>query len=501
MAEPLDHQAADRSILISFGKPEPEAFIKVGDRARGRRPPACANRRSAPVLRATSYSSSISPTTSSSRSSTVMIPAAPPYSSTTTAMLSPVRCSATRISSSGVDFGKVADRAHHLAHRAAEIGRLEQIEDVDHADDIEDAIVEHRQAGEALAADHLDRVGERRLVGDRVDPHQRHHRLARLGTGEAEDAADHLALGGQNRVALGARDRRPWRCSSRARSSRVRKTLCTSGETPAMPPDARGSAGLDAKQRRERGREHAQRPRREAREGQRALERQQLGHRFAEHQRQRRQNERREESDAGADRMQEAGQRPRPRSRWPDWCWSASTRAAGRAAASRPSAVARSCRRARSRADLELDRPSTSAISLAAKNACTARQRRRSRSPVRRGSSLEPHQLRRVAPRTRSTVASKSPSRKRSPRRGTRPSLRSTSAVERLLAPSAGGFSVPPSSSPEPAQLDRARDQPFARARRAHLGTLEIEFVADLAEQLLEQILQRDQPEQLARTR
>ncbi len=75
---------------------------------------------------------------------------------------------------------------------------------MDHADDIEDSVVKDRQAAEALAPRDLGRGRERGLLGDRLDSDQRHHRLARLGMGEAEDAPDHLLLGRQDRVSVGS---------------------------------------------------------------------------------------------------------------------------------------------------------------------------------------------------------------------------------------------------------------------------------------------------------
>src|SRR5713101_629768 len=40
-------------------------------------------------------------------------------------------------------FGKITDRAHHIAHRAAQIGRAQQIEDVYDADDVGDSALEN----------------------------------------------------------------------------------------------------------------------------------------------------------------------------------------------------------------------------------------------------------------------------------------------------------------------------------------------------------------------
>src|SRR5712692_10169754 len=48
------------------------------------------------------------------------------------------------------------------------------------------------------------------------------------------------------------------------------------------------------------------------------------------------------------------------------------------------------------------------------------------------------------------------------------------------------------------AQLDPARDQPFAAIDARQLGTFDVELVLDLAEQLLQQVLERDYAQQCA---
>ena len=61
-----------------------------------------------------------------------------------------------------------------------------------------------------FAAHQLDCGVEARVFRHRVNLHQRHHRLARLGVGESEDAADHAPLERQDRISA-ARPARAWR--------------------------------------------------------------------------------------------------------------------------------------------------------------------------------------------------------------------------------------------------------------------------------------------------
>src|SRR5208283_4003678 len=49
-------------------------------------------------------------------------------------------------------FGKITDRPHYVAHRAAEVGRLQEIEDVNDANDVGDSTLEHGDAAESFAA-------------------------------------------------------------------------------------------------------------------------------------------------------------------------------------------------------------------------------------------------------------------------------------------------------------------------------------------------------------
>ena len=101
-----------------------------------------------------------------------------------------------------------------------------------------------------------------------------------------------------------------------------------------------------------------------------------------------------------------------------------------------------------------------------------------------------------VAPRTRSAIASKSPILTDSPARGTRRKRSQDQAAQR--ARSAGSQKPVAKLLAQTLDVDAARDQPLAVANLGQLRTFEVEFIANLAEQLLEHVFQRHQAEQLA---
>src|ERR1039458_5127914 len=65
-------------------------------------------------------------------------------------------------------FREITDRPHHVADRAAEIGRLQKIENMNDADDVRDSTPEDRNAAESLAADSFDRSRKRGFLRDRI---------------------------------------------------------------------------------------------------------------------------------------------------------------------------------------------------------------------------------------------------------------------------------------------------------------------------------------------
>ena len=139
----------------------------------------------------------------------------------------------------------------------------------------------------------------------------------------------------------------------------------------------------------------------------------------------------------------------------------------------------------------------TSAISRAAKNACTTRH------PASRRD--EPHSViacsltsSTAAPRTRSTWPRIRPAADFSPARGTRPSLRKDQAAQRLAAAVYFDDARRRERVRQLAQPDRARRQPFVVGDFCELGNFAVELVANLAEQFLEQIFERHQAQQTA---
>ena len=139
----------------------------------------------------------------------------------------------------------------------------------------------------------------------------------------------------------------------------------------------------------------------------------------------------------------------------------------------------------------------TSAISLAAENACSMMHATTaSAMPMVSDHHRRSLTCSTVAPRTRSAMASKSPIFTDSPARGTRRSVRKI----RLLS-----VRAPPAlRKPSPSSLrSRLISMPpdTSHSRVAHfgqLGTFEVELVANFAEQFFEQVFQRHQAQQLA---
>ena len=97
----------------------------------------------------------------------------------------------------------------------------------------------------------------------------------------------------------------------RAKSSRLRNTLSASAGTPARRRSNLLSRVSTIEQRREHRRKETQRPRAQQCKPVRIGKRQQLRYRFAEHQRDRRQNKRREINQVRADFIQRAGEHNR----------------------------------------------------------------------------------------------------------------------------------------------------------------------------------------------
>ena len=157
-----------------------------------------------------SCSSKISPTSSSSRSSSVTMPSVPPNSSRTTARWRRSRCMSSsrspQVRLAGVD-------GHRPDRQRIARAQLEEIEGVQHPDDLVERAAVHRDAAVPALREHRADVLQRRVLLDRDDVGARRHHLAHRPTRERHHAADHhqLVVGAQaDRGALApdrARDR------------------------------------------------------------------------------------------------------------------------------------------------------------------------------------------------------------------------------------------------------------------------------------------------------
>ena len=138
-----------------------------------------------------SCSSKISPTSSSSRSSSVAMPSVPPNSSSTTARWRRSRC-ISRSRSPQVRLAGVTDTGRTGSGSPG--SQLEQIEGVEHADDLVEGPAVHRNPAVAALGEHHPDVLQRRVLVHRHDVGARGHDFAHGADAEGHYAAHHHQL-------------------------------------------------------------------------------------------------------------------------------------------------------------------------------------------------------------------------------------------------------------------------------------------------------------------
>src|ERR1700683_833092 len=201
MAQPLDHESADGSILVRFRKFYAEAFVELGNRRTRHYPQG-------PWI----------DDSSKSLGGIVLVFDIPYYffdeifgsedSRRASIFIDDHRYVLTRTLQRQQHFierhrfRKITNRPHHLADRRAEIGGFEQIENVNHPNQIGNAAAKHRNAAVSFAAHQFDRGIQMSVLWNRDHLHQRHHRFARFGIGKLENAADHSPFDRKDRIAL-----------------------------------------------------------------------------------------------------------------------------------------------------------------------------------------------------------------------------------------------------------------------------------------------------------
>ena len=191
-----------------------------------------------------SCSSKISPTSSSSRSSSVAMPERAAELVEHHREVAPLALHVEQQVAAGP-----AGRGHRHRPHGQRIARLqpEQIERVQHADDVVERLAEHRDAAvAALGEDHAD-VVERRVLVDGHDVGARRHDLAHRPNAERHDAADQqqLVVGPEADGGALAPDRAqvggPGGGPGRQQEARRHATRAGAAESPGRPPSrARG---------------------------------------------------------------------------------------------------------------------------------------------------------------------------------------------------------------------------------------------------------------------